>query len=239
MNKFNEVLKIIYSKDNWKNEDEFLTDILFSSSITIINKCYAELDKGETIVLIPPLLRQVQENIVVLLGLLSEKYTIQEFIKDGNKPKTIIKRIKESEKEEHHPMIDAFSNLLQDLKDELSNYTHTSFNGAMSLFTDRFHTPETKQFNKSSMLILIHFIEALIVAFLNLYYGLEVEPPNPKLIAIEFKKVKTLKYAMNNMPEPIMRFIKDSEHLITYYRNADIEFKKRIKEIQDINILNS
>lgn len=233
MTKFDKIKETIYSKENWIDENEFLKDILFSSSMTLISKCYKELEDGETIVSIPPLLRQVQENIVVILGLLTKNYTIEEFIENKKHSKKIFNRIKQNEKEDENKSIERLDKFLQDIKDILSDYSHTSFNGAMALFTDIYQTPVSRQFNKSSMLILIHFIEAPLIALINMYYDLKVDLPSSNVVRNEFMKIKTLKYVTNNMPKPIQEFIDDSVYLSEYYKKINKSFEKDIKALKE------
>ena len=65
------ILKQIESKESWINDNEFLIDVIFSASFKLLNKCHKEMEGDNLIAIIPPLLRQVQENIVVILGLLA------------------------------------------------------------------------------------------------------------------------------------------------------------------------
>lgn len=238
MKKFDELLKVIYQNENWKNENEFLINVLFSSSVQLIKKAHEEIECGETFITVPMLLRQIQENIVVLLGLLSSSYTIEDFIKKGNDPIKIMNDIKLSDEKIDNNNFEMLNEYLKRIKSLLNDYSHTSFDGAMSLFTERFQTFETKQFNKSSLLILVLYIEGPLLALLNEYYKQKYELPKGQTIVNEFKKIKTLKYATKNMPEKVKTFIKESEYLSSYYSNRDKEFKKTINEFKNYEMKN-
>jgi len=235
MVKYKDALEVINKRQTWNDENEFLIDVLFSSSLKLLVKCYEEIENGNTIIAVPPLLRQVQENIVVLLGMITKTYSIEEFIENNLKPKTIMNRIKqanEGEDLEGHTKLNTF---LHELKKMLNKYSHTSYDGAMSMFTDNYHTFESRQFNRSSMLIIIYLIEAPFLALFNKYYDESLELPNPRVLQNEFKQIKTLKYATKNMPKSVKKFIEDSEYLSNYYKDMSNEFKNKIDEIRELN----
>ena len=88
-NKYDNLLLYLHSIEEWPSENAFLIDVLSIGSIKFINKCNFELS-GDMILSIPPLLRQVQENIVKLLGLIDNVYSLEDFINKAKKPSEIM-----------------------------------------------------------------------------------------------------------------------------------------------------
>ena len=75
--RFDSIINELQQKTNWKNEKEFTIDALVSKSLQLMNKSYEFLDNYELII-IPLLLRQVQEDIIWILGLESDVITLSD-----------------------------------------------------------------------------------------------------------------------------------------------------------------
>lgn len=236
MTNYEKLIKTIELKESWEDENEFLIDILFTSSLKLLNKCYEELETEGLIVVISPLLRQVQENIVVLLGLLTKSYSIEKYIEEKHRPKQIMKKVKASDENIDEEEFNMLNEFLLELKKLLHEYSHTSFDGAMSLFTERFQSFESRQFNKISILILIIHLEAPLIALFNEFYNKTFDLPNPQTAIKELKLIKTLKYATKNMPKSVKDFINQSEYLSKYYTDTFKNFMNEVNNIQKIKI---
>ncbi|MFA5474251.1 MAG: hypothetical protein WC225_01815 [Acholeplasmataceae bacterium] len=230
MSKYSELLNLI-QENKWTDEDDFLIDALSVGSIKLIQKCHLEL-KNKSIIPIPPLLRQIQENIIVLLGLISKTYTVEEFIKKGNQPKKIMNNIKSSSELINIEEFQKVSDFLLGVKEVLNKFSHSNFEGTMILFTDNYQVDETRQFNHSMMLILIKLIEASLIAILNINYKALIEMPNPNIVINELKKIKSLKYATRKLPRDIQDFINNSTYIKGYYNNVFNNLQKFLKDIK-------
>ncbi len=236
MTKYEELLKTIELKESWEDENEFLIDILFTSSLKLLNKCYKELETDGLIVVVSPLLRQVQENLVVLLGLLTKSYSIEEFVEKEHRPKQIMEKIRTSEENIDEEEFNMLNKFLLGMKELLNKHSHTSFDGAMSLFTERFQSFESRQFNKLSLLIVLYLLEGPLIALFNKYYNESFDGPDPQIITREIKSIKTLKYATKNMPKYVKEFINESKYLNNYYLNARDNFINEINKIRNLKI---
>ena len=228
------ILKQIESKESWINDNEFLIDVIFSASFKLLNKCHKEMEGDNLIAIIPPLLRQVQENIVVILGLLANSYSIEEFAEKGHQPKQIMSDIKKPDKNIDEETFNKLNVFLIGLKKLLNIYSHTSFDGVMFLFTERFQSFESSQFNKFSILFIMQFLEAPLIALYNKYYDQSFDLPDSQIIVNRLKEIKTLKYATKNMPTSIKEFINQSKYLSSYYVNIRDKFMNEIKNIKEI-----
>src|SRR5690606_14559172 len=91
-----------------------------------------------SIVTISPWLRQIQENIVVIIGVYEKVYTLEEFVTKEHNPKTIMNRIKTQKYQLKVEDYNQLNNYLMLLKEMLNKFSHTNFEGVMTLFTERF-----------------------------------------------------------------------------------------------------
>lgn len=64
----NELIDFLCKIETWDNNEMFLRDAIVMSSAKLLVKCHEEVQKNN-FVIIAPLLRQVQENLIVILGL--------------------------------------------------------------------------------------------------------------------------------------------------------------------------
>jgi len=224
MEKFKQIIKRIESIETWENEEKFLVDVLVLGSSKIFIKTYNDLNE-ESLISIPPLLRQIQENIVVIIGITEQVYTMKEFVNKRHEPKTIMNRIKRKKYVRKEEEFDKLNGYLLGIKKLLSEFSHTNFSGAMSLFTERFQVPESIAFNKLIMKYMINLLELIFIAMVNDLYALKLTNP----IMIDFKKelkqIGTLKYVTRKFPESIKNFINESKTLKNYYTDTIQDLK--------------
>ena len=222
--------------ETWDSDKSFLRDAIVLASAKLLKKCHEEVDHNN-IVIVAPLLRQVQENLVVVSGLVEGVLTTEEFINDKHKPKDIMKSIKAKGIEIKESEFDFFNNYLKGIKDMLNKYSHTNFEGVMTLFTERFQVYEAQQFNKIMMRFVISLIEAPFIVMVNYMYHLNLDLPKAENFQKELKELGTLKYITRHFPDSIKDFINQSEVLKDYYLNVVTDLKKTLQEYRELKPL--
>ena len=118
-------------------------------------------------------------------------------------------------------------------------FTHTNFEGIMTLFTERFQVFESIEFNKIMMKFFVTLLEGPFIAIVNSIYKLDIELPPKYDLNKELKRINSLKYITRHFPEPIKEFINNSEVLNGYYKNIINSIKKASNEVNGSSHSNS
>ena len=221
---------------NWDSNESFLKDAIILASAKLLKKCHEEIDENN-IVIVAPLLRQVQENLVVISGLVEGVLTTEQFINDKHRPKDIMNSIRAKGLEIKESDFDFFNNYLQGIKDMLNKYSHTNFEGVMTLFTERFQVQEAQQFNRIMMRFVMSLIEAPFLVMVNYIYKLNLDLPKAENFQKELKELGTLKYITRHFPEPIKDYINQSDVLRDYYFNVVTNLKKTLQDYRELKPL--
>lgn len=211
--------------ETWKDEESFLVDALIMTNAKLFIKSYKDIEEY-SIVTVAPLLRQVHENIIAILGIGDGVITMKDFIDKAYKPKTVMNRIKDKNPQIDSEKFDLANNYLFGVKETLNVFTHTNFEGIMTLFTERFQVFESMEFNKIMMKFFVTFLEGPFIAIVNSIYKLDIELPPKYDLNKELKRINSLKYITRHFPEPIKEFINNSEVLNGYYKNIINSIKK-------------
>lgn len=231
----NKLIDFLCKIETWENNETFLRDAIVLSSAKLLVKCHEEVD-NYNIVIIAPLLRQVQENLIVILGLVEGVLSAEQFMKEKHKPNDIMNLIKAMGLEIKESEFDSFNKYLKGIKEMLNKYSHTNFDGVMMLFTERFQVYKAQQFNKLMMRLMITLIEIPFLVMVNYYYKLNLKLPKTDFQK-ELKELGTLKYITIDFPESIKDFINQSELLRDYYLNVVTGLKKEIKNFEELKPL--
>jgi hypothetical protein len=229
----NELIDYLSNIETWENDEAFLRDAIVLSSSKLLAKCHEEVDQNN-IVIVAPLLRQVQENIIVISGLVEGVLTSKKFIKGQHNPSKIMKQIKAKGLEVKESEFDSFNEYLKGIKDMLNKYSHTNFEGVMTLFTERFQVYEVQQFNRIMMRFVISLIETPFLVMVNYIYKLNLDLPKAENYQKELKDLGTLKYITRLFPESIKEFINQSEALKGYYLNVVNYLKQTLQEYKEL-----
>ena len=232
----NELIDFLCKIETWDSNEMFLRDAIVLSSAKLLAKCHEEIDKN-SIVIVAPLLRQVQENLIVISGLVEGVLTTEQFIKDKHNPADIMNQIKSKGLEIKESEFEFFNDYLTKIKKLLNKYSHTNFEGVMTLFTERFQVYEAQQFNKIMMRFVISLIETPFLVMVNYIYKLNLELPKAENFHKELKELGTLKYTTHNFPDSVKKFINHSEVLKNYYLNFVGDLKKALKEYNELKPL--
>lgn len=230
----NDLLEFLNKIETWDSDKAFIRDAIVLSSAKLLSKCHEEIEKNN-IIIVPPLLRQVQENIIVISGLEEDVLTVEKFINKKYNPADIMAKIKNKGLEVKESDFEFFNIYLKSIKKMLNYYSHTNFEGVMTLFTERFQVFEAQRFNKLMMRLVISLIEIPFVVMVNYIYKLNLELPKVEMYQKELKEIGTLKYTTRHFPEPIKEFINQSEVLKDYYLNFVAELKHEIKNYKEVN----
>ncbi|MCL2521235.1 MAG: hypothetical protein FWE36_00070 [Erysipelotrichales bacterium] len=232
MEKYYKIICHLEAIEKWDNEETFLIDLLAIGNAKLFLKCYEEM-QGNSIVVIAPLLRNIQENLIAKIGLIENVITMDDFISKDYSAKKIMKAI---EDKNHNIKKEDFALANQyfiGIKEILNNFCHTNFEGMMTFFTERFQVPESMAFNKTMIKTLITFLEIPFIVLINNRYNLEVEVPSLTDFNKELKKIGTLRYITRHFPESIKKFIDSSEVLQNYYKNIINDFKYMTVEFKN------
>ena len=235
-NMSNELIDFLSNIETWENDEAFLRDAIVLSSAKLLAKCHEEVDQNN-IVTVAPLLRQVQENIIVISGLVERVLTIQQFIKGKHNPADIMNQIKSKGLEVKENEFDFFNDYLKGIKEILNKYSHTNFEGVMTLFTERFQVFEAQQFNRIMMRFVISLIETPFLVMVNYIYKLNLKLPLAENFQKELKDLGTLKYITRLFPDSIKEFINQSEVLREYYVNIVADLKQILQEYNELKPL--
>lgn len=234
MKKYTKIVDFLEQIKTWENEEEFLIDALVLSNAKLFIKCFRDLGEN-SLVTIAPLLRQIQENIMAILGIADSEITMQEFIDKSYNTQKVMLRIQEKNKDIDEYKFKLTNDYFNNIKDVLNKFTHTNFEGIMTLFTERYQVHESIEFNKIMMKFFISLLERPYIAIVNSAYELGIEYPQIMNNKKELKKVNTLKYITRHFPEPTRDFINNSNVLNNYYKDIVNKLKNLEHDIQDID----
>lgn len=224
---YSKIVKHIELINTWESEEGFLLDALFINCAKIFQIIYDDLNNNRFIA-IAPLLRQIQESLVGILGVYEKVYTMEEFIKNGVDPKTIMKRVKETGNYKNENQFNLLNDLLKSFKSMLNKYSHANFDGLMFMFTDRFKDDYSNQYNRTLFKSGMVLIETVYIIMVKINYKIDIKIPINNLDE-EVKRLKSIKYIINKYPESIKEFIMNSPNINEYYNGM---FKK-IKEMRN------
>ena len=227
--KYIQIIERLEKVETWKDEESFLVDALIMTNAKLFMKSYKDIEEY-SIVTVAPLLRQVHENIIAILGIGDGVITMKDFIDQSYKPKTVMNRIKDKNSQIDSEKFDLANNYLFGVKETLNVFTHTNFEGIMTLFTERFQVFESMEFNKIMMKFFVTFLEGPFIAIVNSIYKLDIELPPKYDLNKELKRINSLKYITRHFPEPIKEFINNSEVLNGYYKNIINSIKETSNE---------
>ncbi|CDR30523.1 Uncharacterised protein [Acholeplasma oculi] len=232
MTKFDAIIEHLNKTETWINEESFLLDALMISCTKLFQKCYKDI-KENSIVTISPLLRQIQENIIVMAGVSDGVYTMKDFIEKNHNPQNIMDAVKKKNAEVEIGKINLFNDYFFGIKQMLNKFSHTNFEGVMTLFTERFQVYESIEFNKIMIKFLISLLEIPFIVIVSSYYKLDIKIPKLINLKQELKEIGTLKYITRHFPESIKEFINNSDTLQGYYKNMIDNMKKISSEIMN------
>ena len=238
VDKYIQIIERLEKIETWKDEESFLVDALIMTNAKLFMKSYKDIEEY-SIVTVAPLLRQVHENIIAILGIGDGVITMKDFIDQSYKPKTVMNRIKDKNPQIDSEKFDFANNYLFEVKETLNVFTHTNFEGIMTLFTERFQVFESIEFNKIMMKFFVTFLEGPFIAIVNSIYKLDIELPPKYDLNKELKRINSLKYITRHFPEPIKEFINNSEVLNGYYKNIIDSIKKASNEVNRSSRSNS
>lgn len=237
MEKHQQIINLLESIENWENEEQFLIDALMLSNTKLFLKCYKDLEEN-SIVTIAPLLRNIQENMIVILGLTGNVFTLKEFIEKEVNPKKIMNSLIDSNLELDINKFELINKYFHEIKNALNKFSHSNFISAMTLFTDRFQVHESIFFNKIMITFYISLLEAPFIAMTNILYKTDIKMPENVNLNKELKEINSFKYVTRKFPESIKEFINKSEILQGYYSNIFSQLRKEYKEIKDYSLVN-
>jgi len=236
LEKYQCLLNKINLTKEWDSDEIFFIDIITKGSIKLIEICYDDLNKYNLIPIFP-MLRQVQENCVVLIGFGEKEITAKEFVEKKVNAKEIFKSIDTRPNIEKSDLSksQALSEYLKELKETLNNYSHTNLDGLMQLFVEDYQVIEIKKVNELIVKLMIDLVESVFIGCVNYFYKLKIAAPNVSNFKRSMKDIGSLRYIADKLPENISEFIKNSEVLGSYYRNLESNIRKDIVFLKEIN----
>ena len=115
------IIEYLNQIEDWKSNEDFLRDAVILSSANIIEKCKEDVE-ANYIITIPPLLRQVQENLIVIIGLVQGDLTLEKFLTEEHNPKDIMKAVRNKKTDENLNDFDQLNEFLLSLKEVLNKF---------------------------------------------------------------------------------------------------------------------
>jgi hypothetical protein len=233
MERYQALLNQINSTSGWSSDERFFIDVITKSTIKLIELCYGDLD-NYCLIRIFPILRQVQENCIALIGFGESVLSAKEFYNKKCNPQVIFKRLSNKASSENiDPMkIRFISEYLQGIKDLLNNYSHTNIDGLMQLFIEEYQVYEAKKFNRLIIKFLMSLTEGIFISISNSIFKISIDLPEISNFNKELKDIGSLRYIADKLPDHISKYIKQSELLNDYYRKLASDFKKLISEFK-------
>ena len=222
----------IASTNQWNSESDFFCDVIAKSTIQLFDYCYEDLERGNFIRILP-LLRQIQENCVALLGLGTDSLSAKEFVEGKIDPPTIINRIIANSNEDKEKVA-MMSDYMRSIKNVLNKYSHTNLDGLMLLFLDEHQTYDTRRYNKIALRFVISMVEILFIPEVNHLYKVKIELPSFEDIRRELKDIGNLRYTADSLPEGYKEFFNHSELLKDYFKNMISGLKTQFIESKDL-----
>ena len=232
MERYQALLNQINSTYGWPSDERFFIDVITKSTIKLIELCNEDLN-GSRLIRIFPLLRQIQENCVVLLGLGTNTLSSKEVTGGKTDPKKIFKRIMNSTNE-NQDKVKSLSIYMKGIKDILNQYAHTNLDGLMLLFMEEHQTYETMKFNKLVVQFVIGLVENLFIPMINHLYKVKLELPSLNQIVHELKDLGGIKYTANKLPDGYKDYLNQSEVLKGYFSSVIANFKQQIVSLKTI-----
>lgn len=232
MERYQALLNQINSTNGWPSDERFFIDVITKSTIKLIDLCHDDLDNYHFIGIFP-LLRQIQENCVVLLGLGTNTLSSKEFVGGKTDPKRIFKRII-NDSNESQDKVELMSIYMKGIKDILNQYAHTNLDGLMFLFMEDHQTYETMKFNKLVVQFVIGLVEILFIPMVNHLYKVKLEFHSLNQIVHELKEIGSLRYVSDKLPQGYKEFFNNSEVLNGYFKNLKGQFKDLILSYESI-----
>jgi len=222
--------------DDWETEEGFLITATMISSFKIINKCYEDIER-DYIISIAPMLRQVQESIIVVFGLYYKVLTLKKYlsVKKVNYKK-IMENIKLRTVGKEKEDFEKLDNLLQAFKKQLNDFSHNNFKGVMLLYGERHYSVDIKRLNRLMMKYFIKMFEAIFVVMTNHIFICSFNVPKGALTKSKLKEFSDLKYMTNRFPIKIREFFKNSDTLNDYYIKIYNDIKNNISNYSTENI---
>lgn len=227
------IIEYLNQIEDWKSNEDFLRDAVILSSANIIEKCKEDVE-ANYIITIPPLLRQVQENLIVIIGLVQGDLTLEKFLTEEHNPKDIMKAVRNKKTDENLNDFDQLNEFLLSLKEVLNKFSHTNFDGIMTLFTERFQVYEVKRFNKTILNIIICLLEVPLIVIANDLYDLKIEIPSTRSLNYQLKNLDSLRNITRFFPNSIKDFINSSDILRDYYIDRVRNLKDLLCQFKDI-----
>jgi len=223
--RFDSIINELQQKTNWKNEKEFTIDALVSKSLQLMNKSYEFLDNYELII-IPLLLRQVQEDIIWILGLESDVITLSDIYstednKSINSDKVFKKLIKLSgiNKEETTDLSDQ----LKEYKKFLNILNHTNIEMVLHNYLKSHQPINLRTIPSFTMKLIIIFLDGIITTIVNRIYNFNIEPVNKELLYKEINDLPNIFEFTKDLNEEVAIFLAETEHISNYVINLYVK----------------
>jgi len=237
MERYQALLNQINTANGWPSDERFFIDVLTKSTVKLIEFCYEDLN-DYCLIRIFPILRQVQENCIALIGFGESILSAKEFYDKKCNSKLIFRRLsnKPLKAEIDRQKISFVSEYLKGIKDLLNHYSHTNIDGLMQLFIEEYQVYEAKRFNVIIVKYLIDLTEVIFISIANRIYKTSIDLPDIINLNKELKEIGNLRFIADKLPEHISVFIKKSDLLKDYYNQMIFEIKEQVNVIKNIKL---
>lgn len=185
MKKYFELIsKIDNSYDETITDIDLIISLILKECIKLFYYIDAEI-KQRSLLTINPLLRQIYEFVVIVVGLEEQLITLSEFVMPlqgknyVNLPEKIIKQIAKKSSSDLNSKL--FLESIRMIKMQLNNYTHGSFEKLMTGLIENHGSSSVIDFIIDANLVTYGFIENFFIGIVNTKYNMSYPEPEIKI----------------------------------------------------------
>lgn len=233
MDSMQEILDFLQKNYTWQNDEDFIVSQLFEMSFKNLLVCEQYL-KSNYKTLIFPLLRQVKESSIIILGIDEKVMTADDFIQKKYSQKDIIKRIRESSKVSDNKNVEILNQYYNSLKDPLNDYAHVNFETLMMHFTERLKDALMDNYFEITINTFIYLLQYPLVGMFNHKYKSSFNLPTLSKIEENIKKMKNFRHILYKIDLKEIDFIKKSTNITNYFKSKKSTSLELIKELKKL-----
>lgn len=236
MDSMQEILDFLQKDYTWHNDEDFIVSQLFEMSFRNLLVCEQYL-KSNYKTLIFPLLRQVKESSIIILGIDAKVLTADDFIHKKHSIKVIIERIRKNTKVNDNKNVEILNQYYNSLKKPLNDYAHINFETLMMHFTERLKDNLIDNYYEITINTFIYLLDYPLLVMFNHKYRTNLSLPALSKIEENINKLKSFRHILYKMELKELNFIKKSTNITNYLKSKKTISLELIKELKKLETL--
>ncbi len=235
MTKYSKLISFLESTEDWKVEEDFFIDVLIYNNLKLLEKINLELDANR-FTIVPLLLRQFHENIIILLGLTMEVYTLDDFVNKKHNPNDIMEKIKNKIDKKEIKNFNKLNKDLKDFKNLLNKYSHTNIDIIIFNFFKKNVMYTSIILNKMLFYLITTYLEIILIASINKKYNHKINLPNIKGFEskIDYKRIFNDEHKIT-MPRQIENAFEKFPAIKKHYSSIKEDIQELITKFNKID----